>query len=364
MSFGSRRLTAYAPAAMGSFDELGGWPGLLGRLLDRQDLTAEQAGAVLTEILEGRATPAQIAASIVALRIKGETVDELDGMVDAMLSASSPLDLPDGVIDIVGMGGAARRRVAALNVSTMACFVAAGAGAKVCKHGNRRASSTSGSFDLLDALGIAIELDGDAVAACVEQAGIGFCFARAFHPAMRHAGPVRAELGIPTVFNVLGPLSHPGRVLRQVIGVSDGSLAERVIGVLRSRGAPRAMVVHGDDGLDELTVCNTSTVYELRDGDIERRTVDPESVGVRRVAADELPGGDPGTNARLAHELFQGAEGPVREVVVLNAAAGLVVAGAVDTLAAGVEQARASIDQGRAKVVFDTLVSVSNALVD
>jgi anthranilate phosphoribosyltransferase len=347
---------------MSTFDERGGWPGTLGRLVAHQDLDRDEAAAALGEILEGRATPAQIAGYIVALRMKGETVDELTGMVEAMLATAAPLVLPDGAIDIVGTGGAARRREAALNVSTMASFVAAGAGAKVCKHGNRRASSTSGSFDLLDTLGVTIELDGPAVARCVAEVGVGFAFARGFHPAMRHAGPVRAELGVPTVFNMLGPLSHPGRVLRQVIGVSDASLAEKLIGVLRERGAPRAMVVHGDDGLDELTITTTSTVFELRDGEIERSSLDPETVGVVPADPADVPGGDPATNARLAHELLQGAEGPVREVVVLNAAAGLVVAGLVDTLDAGVALARQSLDSGRAKVALDTLVSLSATL--
>lgn len=344
---------------MTTFDDSGGWPATLGRLIARDDLSGDDAGAALTEILEGRATPAQIAGFIVALRLKGETVEELRGMVDAMLAQAAPLELPDGVIDIVGTGGSGRRRVSALNVSTMASLVAAGAGAKVCKHGNRRASSTSGSFDLLELLGVNIELDGAGVAACVERAGVGFCFARAFHPAMRHAGPVRAELGVPTVFNVLGPLSHPGHVLRQVVGVSDPALADHVIGVLQARGAPRAMVVHGGDGLDELTVTTTSTVLELRDGSVEQYTVDPAALGLATVDADAMPGGDPATNARLAHELLQGGEGPVRDVVALNAGAGLVVAGEADDLASGVEAALAAIDSGRAKTALDTLVSVS-----
>lgn len=347
---------------MTRFDDFGGWPGILGQLLAHQDLSAEQAASALTEILEGRATPAQIAGFIIALRMKGETVEELTGMVDAMLAEAEPLDLPEGVIDIVGTGGSTRRKSAALNVSTMACFVAAGAGAKVCKHGNRRASSTSGSFDLLETLGIAIELDGTAVAACVERAGVGFCFARAFHPAMRFAGPVRAEMGVPTVFNVLGPLSHPGRVSRQVVGVSDPAMAEKVIEVMQARGAPRSMVVHGGDGLDELTITTTSTVYELRDGDIERYELDPTELGFALAAPDDVPGGDPATNARLAHELLQGAEGPVRDVVLLNAAAGLVVSGVVDTFGDGVSLARQSIDDGAAKVALDTLVSVSTSL--
>ncbi len=344
---------------MSGLEEVGGWPGLLGRLTAGSDLSAEDARAALGEILEGLATPAQVAGFIVGLRMKGETIEELRGMVEAMLSAAESLSLPDGAIDIVGTGGAGARREAALNVSTMASFVAAAAGAVVCKHGNRRASSTSGSFDLLEALGVTIELDGAGVARCVEEVGIGFCFARAFHPAMRHAGPVRAELGIPTVFNILGPLSHPGHVVRQVVGVSDAATAEKVAGVLAERGAPRAMVVHGDDGLDELTTTTTSTVHELRDGEVRSYTFDPSELGLSRAEPSALRGGDPEENARIAHELFQGAAGPVRDIVSLNAAAGLVVAGSVDDIAEGLVLAGEAIDDGRAKATLERLVTVS-----
>jgi anthranilate phosphoribosyltransferase len=345
-----------------ALDDLGGWPAVLGRLTSGGDLTRDEAHAALTEVLEGHATPAQIAALIVALRMKGETVHEISGLVDAMLDSALPLDVPDTAIDIVGTGGSAARRAHALNVSTMASFVAAGAGAVVCKHGNRKASSTSGSFDLLEALGVTVELDGPAVARCVEQAGIGFAFARLFHPAMRYAAPVRAELGVPTVFNVLGPLSHPGRVKRQVIGVSDPDMVDKVVGVLRARGAPRAMVVHGDDGLDELTTMTTTTVHEVRDGESTTHRIDPAALGLAPVS--ELPpGGDPETNARLTAELLQGATGPVRDIVLLNAAAGLIVAGVVDDFDDGLVQAAAAIDDGRARTTLERLVTVSGAAV-
>lgn len=346
---------------MSGLDASGGWPGILARLTARHDLDHREARAALLEILEGRATPAQIAGFLVALRMKGETVTEVTGMVEAMLEEAEPLALPEDVIDIVGTGGAPSRREAALNVSTMACFVAAGAGAKVCKHGNRRASSTSGSFDLLEALGVTIDLDGEGVRRCVDEAGIGFCFARAFHPAMRHAGPVRAELGLPTVFNFLGPLAHPGNVLRQVVGVSSPDLAETVVGVLRERGAPRALVVHGDDGLDELTTTTTSTVHELRDGEVEIRRVAPDDLGLAIADPEDLRGGEPEANARIAHEVLQGAPGPVRDIVSLNAAAGLVVAGQADDLGAGLELAGSAIDDGRAKAALDVLVDVSGS---
>lgn len=344
-----------------SIDDVGGWKGVLGALTSGDDLTAATAAAALRTILAGEATPAQIAAFIVALRMKGETATEVSGLVDAMLEAAAPLSLPDGVIDIVGTGGSPRRRSSALNVSTMASFVAAGAGAVVCKHGNRMASSTSGSFDLLEALGVPVDLDGDGVARCVREAGIGFCFARAFHPAMRHAAPVRAELGIPTVFNFLGPLSHPGRVTRQVIGVAEAGRAEVVLGVLRERGAPRAMVVHGSDALDELTITGPSTVWELRDGVVTTSTVDPAALGLSVVASDALRGGDPAANAVIAGEVLGGAVGAERDIVVLNAAAGLVVAGIVDDLRAGVAAAQASIDSGAARASLDRLLAVAGS---
>jgi anthranilate phosphoribosyltransferase len=341
------------------FQEQGGWRSILSTLTEGRDLTTVQAGAALGEILRGDATPAQIAGFIIALRMKGETVDEMSGMVDAMLAAAAPIELPPdcaGAIDIVGTGGAPSRRMHALNVSTMACFVVAGAGVKVCKHGNRKASSTSGSFDLLEQLGVAVELDGPAVVRCVQDFGIGFCFARSFHPAMRHAGPVRAELGVPTVFNFLGPLSHPARVQRQVIGVADRSMAPTVIGVLRARGAPRAMVVHGHDALDELTTTGVSTVYELREGEVRTYELHPQDVGLAVADPSAVTGGDPMTNAEIARRVLAGEEGPYRDIVVLNAAAGLWVAGRVDDLAAGVGLARASIDQGQARAVLERLI--------
>jgi anthranilate phosphoribosyltransferase len=348
------------------FAEMGGWRAVLSTLTEGRDLTGAQAAASMGQILAGEATPAQIAAFIIALRIKGETVDEMSGMVDAMLAAASPIELPfeaRDAIDIVGTGGAPSRRVHALNVSTMACFVAAGAGVKVCKHGNRKASSTSGSFDLLEALGVPLELDGPTVSLCVAHAGVGFCFARAFHPAMRFAGPVRAELGVPTVFNFLGPLSNPARVQRQVIGVSDSRMAPTVIGVLQARHAPRAMVVHGHDGMDELTTTGPSTVHELSEGAVRTYQLDPADLGLPVVSADDVKGGDPATNAALAKRVFGGEPGPYRDIITLNAAAGLWVAGRVDDLGAGIALARASIDEGQAQAALDALIEVSNGAV-
>ena len=229
----------------------------------------------MAEILDGAASPAQISAFVVALRMKGETVPELVGMVEAMLDASTrvEIDLGQPVIDVVGTGG---DRAHTINVSTLAAIVVAGAGGQVCKHGNRAASSACGAADLLEALGVAIELGPDGVAACVREAGMGFCFAPRYHPAMRHAGPSRRDLGIPTAFNILGPLSNPARVRRYLIGVADLRMAERMAGVLEARGAERALIVHGGDGLDELTTTGPSNVVELRDGAITTWTVDPD----------------------------------------------------------------------------------------
>lgn len=342
---------------MTNLDEHGGWPGVLGRLSDGTDLTADITRAVLGTILEGGATDAQIAGFIVALRIKGESVDELVGLRGAMLDAASPLAVPDDTIDIVGMGGAPSRRVHALNVSTMASFVAAGAGATVCKHGNRKASSTSGSFDLLEALGVNVEVGPAELEAQVREIGLGFAFARTFHPAMRHVGPVRAELGIPTVFNVLGPLSHPGRLTRQVIGVADWSMADKVIRVLEATGSKRSLVVHGDGDLDELTTTGPSRMLSLHDGSVEESQLVPEDVGLARALPEDLAGGDAEVNADIARRIFVGETGPMRDIVVFNAAAGLVAAGLADDIAAGVAQAASAIDDGRAAAKLEALVA-------
>lgn len=348
---------------MGAFAEVGAWPGLLGELSAGRDLSAATCRAALERVLAGEATDAQIAAFIVALRMKGEAVDEVVGLVGAMLDAALPLELDDpaATIDLVGTGGSTALSGRAFNVSTMASLVAAAAGATVCKHGNRKASSTSGSTDLLEALGVEVELDGPAVAACVREAGVGFAFARVFHPCMRHVAPVRTELGIPTVFNVLGPLSHPGGVTRQVLGVSDPRLMDLVPGVLRRRGLDHAWVVHGSDGLDELTTTGPTRVVVLRAGELHEHEVTPESVGLARADIEDLAVGDPAANATVARSVLQGEPGPLRDMVLLNAAAGLVVADLVEDLAAGVQRAAAAVDDGSALRVLGELVAVSRA---
>jgi anthranilate phosphoribosyltransferase len=337
-----------------------GWAGVLAALSSGRELAPEQARAAMAEILEGAASPAQIAGFIVALRMKGETVGELSGLLDAMLDAAERVELPPDadVVDVVGTGG---DRAHTINVSTLAALVIAGAGGKVCKHGNRAASSATGSADVLEALGVRIDCGPEAVARCVAEAGIGFCFAPRYHAAMRHAGPTRRELGIPTVLNILGPLANPAGARRLMIGVADGSIAERMAGVLAARGAERALVVHGDDGLDELTISTTSHVVELRDGEIRSYDIDPAQLGIARAPAESVVGGDPPTNAALARRVLDGEQGPHRDIVVLNAAAGLVAAGLADDVASGLDTARASIDSGRAAAALDTLVALSNA---
>lgn len=337
-------------------DAFGGWPAVLGRLLDGTDLGAEQAYAALATVFEGRATDAQLAALIVGLRLKGETVDELVGMVDAMLDAATPLDLPADTIDIVGTGGSPQRRVRALNVSTMACIVAAAAGATVCKHGNIKASSTSGSFNLLEQLGVPFDVDAETLAAQVRDHRLGFCFARAYHPAMRFAGPVRAELGVPTVFNVLGPLSHPGRVARQVVGVGDVRMVRLIGDVLAARGS-RSLVVHGIDSLDELTLSGSTTVLDVRDGTVTATELTPGDVGLDVVAPGDMPGGTPEDNLAIAQRVLAGEPGPARDIVALNAGAGLYVADLVSSIADGVEAATAALDAGTAQATLDALVS-------
>ncbi len=341
-----------------TFAARGGWPVILGTLLEGGDLDADTARVAMAEILEGAASPAQIAAFIVALRMKGETVPELGGMVDAMLDASTRVDIDTSgpVIDVVGTGG---DRAHTINVSTISALVVAGAGGRVCKHGNRAASSACGAADLLEALGVAIELGPTGVAACVAEAGIGFCFAPRYHPAMRHAGPSRRDLGIPTAFNILGPLSNPGRVKRYLIGVADLRMADRMAGVLRDKGAERALIVHGGDGLDELTTTGPSTVVELSDGEVGTWEVDPEALGLRRVDREDLVGGDAAVNADLARRVLAGEHGAHRDIVSLNAGAGLLVAGLVEDLRAGIEAAREAIDSGAAVAALAELVEVS-----
>ncbi|HEX4979295.1 MAG TPA: anthranilate phosphoribosyltransferase [Acidimicrobiales bacterium] len=340
-----------------TLESLGGWPFVLGRLLRREDLAAAEAAAALREILEGNASDAQIAAFAVGLRIKGESVEEIAALVRTMLDFAEPVRAGD-VVDTCGTGG---DRSHSINVSTIAAFVVAGAGARVCKHGNRAASSAAGSADVLEALGVRIDMDARGVERCIQEAGMGFCFAPRFHPASRYAIPARRDLGVPTVFNFLGPLANPARPRRQLVGVSDPTMAEKVLGVLEANGAEQAMVVYGHDGLDELTTTTTSTLLHLSHGSVRTAVVDPAALGLRQASSDELRGGDPARNAALARRVLDGQTGPHRDVVVLNAGAAMVVAGLAGDLGEGVEVARGAIDDGRAMGVLDRLVAASAA---
>lgn len=340
-----------------SLADHGGWSTVLGALAEGQDLNTDIARAVLGTILNGEATDAQIAAVIVGLRLKGETIAELVGFQAAMLDSATALTVPDHTIDIVGTGGSASRKHHALNVSTMASVVAAAAGATVCKHGNLKASSTSGAFDLLEALDVDINISPQQLEAQVRSIGLGFAFARTFHPAMRHVAAVRAQLQIPTVFNILGPLSHPGRVKQQVIGVGDWAVAKRAIQVLKATGSRRSFVVCGHGGLDELSTTGPSQVLSLEDGQVSAFTVTASSVGLTPASASEIAGGDPATNARIARSIFAGIPSPQRDIVVFNAAAGLVVAGLASDLRAGVQLAENAINDGSADTKLAELVS-------
>jgi anthranilate phosphoribosyltransferase len=334
----------------------------LQKLTARHDLAADEATAALAEILAGDATPAQTAAFLVALRMKGETVEEITGLARALLDAAETVDVSDevraGLVDTCGTGG---DRSHSVNVSTMAALVVAGAGVVVCKHGNRAASSATGSADLLEALGVTIDLGPDGVAQCLAEAGMAFCFAPRFHPAMRHVGPIRRELGVPTVFNFLGPLANPARVRRQLVGVSDAAMAEKMVGVLGANGADHVMVVYGHDGLDELTTTTTSTAVELRAGTVSTVVVDPVALGLECCPPDALRGGAPEENAAITRRFLDGEKGPVRDVVLLNAAAALVVAGRAGDLADGLAIGGASVDGGAAAAVLDRLVATSKA---
>jgi len=343
-----------------TIDDLGGWPAILGPLTAGQDLTSNMASAAMDAVLGGEATPAQVAALIVGLRMKGETVEELTGLLASMREASEVVLLPEGLvpIDTCGTGG---DNAGTVNVSTMAAIICAGAGVPVVKHGNRAASSKTGTADVLEALGVAIELGPAGVAQCVQEAGIGFCFARRFHPAMRHAGPVRLELGIPTVFNFLGPMANPARVKRQVLGVSDAAMAERMVSVLDALGAEHALVVYGHDGLDELTTTTTSSVFELVDGEVRTWVVDPALVGIAPAQPSDLVGGSADENATALRRVVDGEAGAHRDIALLNAAAGLMAAGVADDLPEGYQLAQASVDEGMAAAALDSLIVTSQA---
>ena len=324
-----------------------------------EDIGESAAHAAMTEIMEGRAEPAQVAAFIVALRAKGETVDEMVGLVRAMYDAAVTVDVGVPVVDTAGTGG---DRAGTFNISTTASFIAAGAGAHVAKHGNRAASSRSGSADVLEALGVRIDLTPESVATLIREAGFGFFFAPRFHPAMRHAGPVRTALGVPTVFNFLGPLANPARARAQSVGVSDPRMAARMIGVLQRLGREQAFVFYGEDGLDEITTTGTSFIYRLRHGEVTHAEFTPEDFGVPRAAPADLRGGDAAANAAITREVLSGVRGPRRDVAVVNAAPAIVAAALADGFAPAIDLAEDAVDSGRASAVLDKVVAMGKDL--
>lgn len=338
------------------------WPDVLGTLVAGEDLAPAQATWAMGEILAGEATPAQIAGFVVALRAKGETIEELTGLVDAMYEVMTPISVPGRLLDVVGTGG---DRSFSVNISTMSAIVAAGAGARVVKHGNRSASSQAGTADVLEALGVRLDLPAERVAEVATEAGITFCFAAAFHPAMRHAAVPRRELGIGTAFNVLGPLANPTRPAAQAIGCADPRLAPVMAGVFAARGVD-AWVFRGDDGLDELTTTTTSSLWVVHDGAVTTATVDPAAFGLAPATAEDLRGGDAQHNAGVVRRLLAGDPGPVRDAVVLNAGAALAVydapGGAVDeALADGIRRAAEAIDSGAAQATLDRWIAAASA---
>ena len=329
------------------------------QLLQGTPLDRDQARDVMDQVMAGDVTTTQIAGLLIALRANGETVEEMAGFVDSMRAHATPLRTPQGAIDTCGTGG---DRAGTFNISTAAAIVAAGAGVPVAKHGNRAASSRCGSADVLEALGVDITLGPTGVEACLGAAGMGFCFAPTFHPAMRHAGPARRELGVRTVFNVLGPLANPGHVRRQALGVGAAGLAPLMIRVLKDLGHERALVFYGDDGLDELTTTGPSHVFQLIDGQLTDYDLDPRELGLARSLPDDLRGGTPPENAGIINEILGGATGAQRDVVLLNAAAGLIAAGKSESWREALDLAAASLDSGQAAGVLDRLVKTSQAV--
>ncbi|MFA5785413.1 MAG: anthranilate phosphoribosyltransferase [Actinomycetota bacterium] len=335
------------------------WPDVLGPLLEGRDLSEGQAAAAMSSIMRGEATPAQIGAFASALRCKGESVEEIVGLVRAMLEFSCEVPVAGPLLDTAGTGG---DRSGTFNISTVAAIVVAGAGVRVAKHGNRAASSHCGSADLLEALGVVIDLPGPEVAHCIEEVGIGFCFAPVFHSAMRHAAGPRREVGVPTVFNILGPLANPAGAAHQALGVSDPKMAKKMAAALLRLGKAHALVYYGHDGLDEITTTTTSTVIEVRPGQERSFEVDPAEFGLAYARREDLLGGNASENAEIARRVLAGQRGPARDAVLLNAAAALVAADKVDSLAEGLPIASTALDSGEAARVLERWAEVSSRL--
>ncbi|MER7332023.1 MULTISPECIES: anthranilate phosphoribosyltransferase [unclassified Micromonospora] len=342
------------------------WPHLLAALLRGEELSTADTAWAMGEIMSGAAAPAQIAGFAVALRAKGETSAELAGLVEAMLGRAVPVELPealrDTALDVVGTGGDLAHTV---NISTMASLVVAGAGVRVVKHGNRAASSSCGTADVLEFLGVPLDLGPEGVARCVAEAGIGFCFAARYHPGMRHAGPVRREMGVPTFFNFLGPLTNPARPRAAAVGCFDLRMAPVMAGVFAARG-DSALVMRGEDGLDEFTTAAPTRVWAIQAGTVREALLDAADLGVPRATLADLRGGDAAYNAGVVRRLLAGETGPVRDAVLVNAAAALATQAPLDgdlteALRAGMDRAAESVDSGAAARVLDRWIEVARA---
>jgi anthranilate phosphoribosyltransferase len=340
------------------------WPDVLSALLRGESLTADATGWAMGEVMSGNATPVQVAAFAVALRAKGETAAEVTGLVTAMLGHANRIEVTGPAVDTCGTGGDRARTV---NISTMAALVVRGAGITVVKHGNRAASSACGSADLLEALGVVVDLPPKSVERCVAEAGIGFCFAPIFHPALRHAATARSEMGIATFFNFLGPLANPAQPSAQAVGVADARMAEVMAGVLARRGTS-ALVFRGEDGLDELSIATKSRVWAVNDGEVREDSVDPTDLAIDRPDPDALVGGDAAANAEVARRFLAGDKGPVRDAVLLNAAAALVAVEGVspapvsEQLRSAIPRAAEAVDSGAAAGALAEWVETSQRL--
>lgn len=334
------------------------WGPLLAKLVRGDDLDDAEASDAMAALLRGEADDVQIGGFLVALRSKGETVGELTALVRTAREFGEKVEVGGPLVDTCGTGG---DRKGTFNVSTTAAFVVAGAGARVCKHGNRAASSQCGSADVLEVLGVVVDLGPKGVARCIEEVGIGFCLAQRFHPAFRFAATARRALGVPTTLNFVGPLANPAGVTRQALGVSDPSMAERMIRALRALGSERALVFYGHDGLDELTTTTTSTVYELNGEVVDHYELDPSDYGIERAEVSALSGGTPEENAEITRRVLAGGAGAAREIVVLNAAAALLAADVAANFGNAVAEAVAAIDDGLAAERLDDLVRVSQS---
>jgi anthranilate phosphoribosyltransferase len=330
------------------------------QLVASEDLERGLATRAMDDIMNGEASESQIAGFLVGLRMKGETVDEIAGLVTSMREHATTIEAPTGAIDTCGTGGDG---AGTFNISTAAAIVVRGCGVPVAKHGNRASSSQCGSADVFEALGVPVDLPAGAVEECLKRCGIAFLFAPTFHPAMRHAAATRKDIGVRTVFNFLGPLANPARVKRQALGVGNAGTAEKMVQVLFALGHERALVFYSEDGLDELSTVADSHVYELRDGTIREYVVDPGSLGLDRAVPADLKGGDAEPNAEIIRRVLDGQPGPQRDVVLLNAAAGLVAAGRADDLAQGIELAAAAIDDHAAQAALEDLRVISWSLV-